>query len=119
MAQWLDPAAPVLARELRKAGYATGHFGKWHLGGQRDVANAPAIADYGFDRSLTNFEGMGAKLLPLTVTPRNPEPKKIWADAVTSANRSPGRCDRRSRVGLSGRRFPFHRRAEATDQPFS
>ena len=28
MAQWLDPDAPVLARELKKAGYATGHFGK-------------------------------------------------------------------------------------------
>ena len=33
MAQWLDPGAPVLARELQKNGYATGHFGKWHMGG--------------------------------------------------------------------------------------
>ena len=49
------------------AGYATGHFGKWHMGGQRDVARAPAIAAYGFDASLTNFEGMGPKLLPLTL----------------------------------------------------
>ena len=62
MAQWLDPKAPMLARSLKRAGYATGHFGKWHMGGQRDVAEAPAITEYGFDASLTNFEGMGPKI---------------------------------------------------------
>jgi arylsulfatase A-like enzyme len=66
MANWLDPKAPMLARSLKEVGYATGHFGKWHMGGQRDVTDAPTIAEYGFDESLTNFEGMGAKLLPLT-----------------------------------------------------
>jgi len=66
MAQWLNPQAPMLARFLKDAGYATGHFGKWHMGGQRDVTDAPPITAYGFDESLTNFEGMGAKLLPLT-----------------------------------------------------
>jgi arylsulfatase A-like enzyme len=81
MAQWLDPQAPTLARILHDAGYATGHFGKWHLGGQRDVADAPPIAAYGFDQSLTNFEGMGAKLLPLTLRPGETEPGRIWADA--------------------------------------
>ncbi len=60
MAHWLDPRAPMLARSLQKAGYATGHFGKWHMGGQRDVTEAPLISEYGFDESLTNFEGMGA-----------------------------------------------------------
>lgn len=80
-AQWLDPKAPTLARTLKDAGYATGHFGKWHLGGQRDVDDAPAIAAYGYDASLTNFEGMGPKLLPLTLKPGDKEPKKIWADA--------------------------------------
>ena len=69
MANWLDPEAPVMARYLQQAGYATGHFGKWHMGGQRDVNEAPPISAYGFDESLTNFEGMGAKLLPLTETP--------------------------------------------------
>ncbi len=81
LAQWLDPAAPSLGRTLQAAGYATGHFGKWHLGGQRDVDDAPAIARYGFDASLTNFEGMGPKLLPLTRTPDAKSFKKIWADA--------------------------------------
>jgi len=80
MAQWLDPKAPMLARSLKQAGYATGHFGKWHMGGQRDVTDAPAIAEYGFDESLTNFEGLGPKLLPLTKRPDG-EVGRIWADA--------------------------------------
>ncbi|MCL4120790.1 UNVERIFIED_CONTAM: hypothetical protein GTU68_000883 [Idotea baltica] len=65
MAQWLDPKAPMLARSLHEAGYATGHFGKWHMGGQRDVGEAPLITEYGFDRSLTNFEGLGPRVLAL------------------------------------------------------
>jgi arylsulfatase A-like enzyme len=65
MAQWLDPSAPTLARLLHQAGYATGHFGKWHMGGQRDVGEAPLITEYGFDKSLTQFEGLGDRLLPL------------------------------------------------------
>jgi uncharacterized sulfatase len=81
VANWLDPQAPTLARILHHHGYATGHFGKWHLGGQRDVDDAPSIAAYGFDESLTNFEGMGAKLLPLTLRPGQSEPGRIWADA--------------------------------------
>ena len=65
MAQWLDPKAPTLARTLQQAGYATGHFGKWHMGGQRDVGEAPLITEYGFDESLTQFEGLGDRILPL------------------------------------------------------
>jgi arylsulfatase A-like enzyme len=59
---WLDPKAPTLARLLQQNGYVTGHFGKWHLGGQRDVDDAPPIKAYGFHETLTNFEGMGPKL---------------------------------------------------------
>lgn len=81
MAQWLDPKAPTISGTLQAAGYATGHFGKWHLGGQRDVDDAPEISTYGFHRSLTNFEGMGAKLLPLTQRPGEDQPGKIWQDA--------------------------------------
>jgi arylsulfatase A-like enzyme len=83
MAQWLDPQAPMLARFLQSAGYATGHFGKWHMGGQRDVKDAPAITEYGFDQSLTNFEGIGPKLLPLTLKPgQDPKkPGRIWQHA--------------------------------------
>ncbi|WPP49401.1 sulfatase family protein [Catalinimonas niigatensis] len=80
IANWLDPSAPMLARSLHQAGYATGHFGKWHMGGQRDVMNAPHISEYGFDESLTNFEGMGAKLLPLTKD-ENGDVGRIWEEA--------------------------------------
>ncbi|MEM6689748.1 MAG: sulfatase-like hydrolase/transferase, partial [Planctomycetota bacterium] len=41
MPDWLDPNAPTLAKLLKKAGYRTAHFGKWHMGGGRDVGNAP------------------------------------------------------------------------------
>jgi arylsulfatase A-like enzyme len=83
MAQWLDPQAPMLARFLQSSGYATGHLGKWHMGGQRDVKDAPPITEYGFDQSLTNFEGIGPKLLPLTLKPgQDPKkPGRIWHHA--------------------------------------
>ncbi len=117
-AQWLDPQAPTLARTLRSAGYATGHFGKWHLGGQRDVDDAPAIAAYGYDASLTNFEGMGPKLLPLTLKPGDKEPKKIWADAerlggpVTWMNRT------EITTGYADAALRFIDAAAAKPQPF-
>jgi uncharacterized sulfatase len=65
MPNWLDPDVWTVADGLKGAGYATGHFGKWHMGGQRDVSEAPLISEYGFDKSLTNFEGLGDRVLPL------------------------------------------------------
>ncbi len=65
MAQFLDPKAPTLARFLSTAGYRTGHFGKWHMGGGRDVGEAPLITEYGFHASLTQFEGLGDRILPI------------------------------------------------------
>lgn len=62
-ADWLDPKLPMLPRALKSAGYATGHFGKWHLGGGRDVGDAPLITAYGFDESYTQFEGLGPRAL--------------------------------------------------------
>jgi uncharacterized sulfatase len=64
LADWLDPNAPSVARMLAEAGYHTAHVGKWHLGGQRDVGDAPAITEYGFKTSLTNFEGLGERIIP-------------------------------------------------------
>ena len=59
---WLDPQAPTLARSLQAAGYATAHFGKWHMGGGRDVQEAPWPKAYGFDEHHVNTEGCGPRI---------------------------------------------------------
>jgi arylsulfatase A-like enzyme len=71
---FLDNRAPSLARALKQNGYATAHFGKWHMGGGRDVYNAPSIISYGFDEYSSTWESP------------NPDPKLtstnwIWADS--------------------------------------
>jgi arylsulfatase A-like enzyme len=53
---FLPPSAPALARVLKGAGYATGHFGKWHMGGGRDVTNAPPFSAYGYDEHVGTYE---------------------------------------------------------------
>lgn len=55
-ADYLDPSAPSMARFFKAAGYATGHFGKWHLGGGRDVIHAPGFEQYGFDEHVSTYE---------------------------------------------------------------
>ncbi len=56
MANFLDPRAPALPRALKQAGYRTAHFGKWHLGGGRDVTDAPKFAAYGYDEHAGTYE---------------------------------------------------------------
>ncbi len=118
MAQWLDPKAPMLARSLQQAGYATGHFGKWHMGGQRDVDDAPAINEYGFDASLTNFEGMGPKLLPLTLEPGDKKPGRIWGAAERLGEGY--RWMQRSKIteGFVDEAIPFIEEAAKDGKPF-
>lgn len=55
-ADFLDAKAPSIARAFKAAGYATGHFGKWHMGGGRDVTNAPPFSAYGFDEHASTYE---------------------------------------------------------------
>ena len=55
-ADFLDASAPSVARTLKSTGYATGHFGKWHMGGGRDVTNAPRFSLYGFDEHASTYE---------------------------------------------------------------
>lgn len=118
MAQWLDPKAPMLAKSLQQAGYATGHFGKWHMGGQRNVDDAPSITEYGFDESLTNFEGMGPKLLPLVLKPGQEKPGRIWGDAERLGEGY--RWMLRSKItgGFVDAAIPFIKEATTAKKPF-
>ncbi|MGQ8338932.1 sulfatase-like hydrolase/transferase [Sunxiuqinia sp. A32] len=59
----LNIMAPSVARNLRNVGYYTAHIGKWHMGGGRDMADVPLITEYGFDESVTQFEGLGERYL--------------------------------------------------------
>jgi len=63
MVDFLDPGVETIARVLKARGYSTAHFGKWHMGGGRDVI-APYPQEYGFDESLVSFEGMGNRIMP-------------------------------------------------------
>lgn len=53
---FLDADAPSMGKAFKQAGYATGHFGKWHMGGGRDVDDAPQITAYGFDEYVSTWE---------------------------------------------------------------
>lgn len=53
---YMDPARSYLPKTFKNAGYATGHIGKWHLGGGRDVDNAPSILTYGYDEAYSTWE---------------------------------------------------------------
>lgn len=53
---YLAPEAPSIARTLKSVGYVTGHFGKWHMGGGRDVDDAPKLSAYGFDENVSTWE---------------------------------------------------------------
>jgi arylsulfatase A-like enzyme len=119
VAQWLDPAAPVLARLLHDSGYATGHFGKWHLGGQRDVGEAPLITEYGFDESLTNFEGLGPRLLGLCDA-HDGQPPRRHALGSDKLGRGPVIWYDRDRLteGFVGAAVQFIDKAAAENRPF-
>ncbi|WP_168442114.1 sulfatase family protein [Pontiella desulfatans] len=65
MNDWLDPYTVAAPRLFRDAGYMTGQFGKWHMGGGRDVNHAPFPQAYGFQESVVAFEGMGDRVMPI------------------------------------------------------
>ncbi len=52
---YLEPSAPSMARSLKAAGYTAAHFGKWHMGGGRNI-QAPSITEYGFDAYASTWE---------------------------------------------------------------
>ncbi|MDF1852489.1 MAG: sulfatase [Verrucomicrobiales bacterium] len=50
----LDPAYPTLGKLMKKDGYATGHFGKWHLGPE-----PYSPLEHGFDVDIPHHPGPG------------------------------------------------------------
>jgi N-acetylgalactosamine-6-sulfatase len=54
MSQFLDPNVPNVAALLKRAGYATAHVGKWHLGSN---SGGPQPDKYGFDFVGTGESG--------------------------------------------------------------
>lgn len=50
----LDTAWPTLGKQMQGAGYATGHFGKWHLGRE-----PYSPLEHGFDVDIPHWPGPG------------------------------------------------------------
>jgi len=71
MPDWLDPEAPMLPRMLKQAGYATGHFGKWHLSNEA-IDDAPMPLAYGYDEfGAHNLPGSAPEQMdPAETAPR-------------------------------------------------
>lgn len=48
MPDWLSPESTLLPRLLQESGYATAHYGKWHLSNNM-IPDSPLPSEYGYD----------------------------------------------------------------------
>ncbi|MDB2685675.1 sulfatase [Mariniblastus sp.] len=87
----------TIPKELKKAGYSTGHVGKWHLGGRSN--GYPFPGDYGFDFGYIDDLGKGGTYYP------DPE---IWG---------PRKQIRKQHNGLASSIKPDRLSGWATDLP--
>jgi uncharacterized sulfatase len=83
------------------------------------VGEAPLIGEYGFDASLTNFEGLGPRVLPLCDA-HDGQPPKRHALGSDKLGRGPITWQDRSQVTAAfvKRAVEFIRQAEQDGRPF-
>lgn len=103
-ANYLDPSAPTMAHAFQDAGYATGHFGKWHMGGGRDVKDAPGFERYGFDEHVSTYESP------------DPDPKLTSTNWIWAASDEVKRWDRTAY--FIDKAIDFMRRSKEQGKPF-
>jgi arylsulfatase A-like enzyme len=86
----LSPSVVTLAETMRAAGYATAHFGKWHLGNKKNHAS-PTDQGFEFQAGGDQRGGVGKirhfaddqGAFPIPGLAANGKPKQFMADRLT------------------------------------
>ena len=92
---WMRPQETTVAEALKKAGYLTGHFGKWHLGPMRAESGA-SPGESGFDEWFSSpnfFENSPLMSRNGIVVETEGESSKVTVDAALQFIRSAAKRD--------------------------
>jgi arylsulfatase A len=103
----LDPSLPTLAKQFKRAGYATGIIGKWHLG--KGLAYSPLR--HGFDSFFGTLSTNNGYVIAEEVTPERISPDCVWHDAASAESI---RGDAGKKLNT---RFPFVRDDQIVEYP--